>query len=186
MGPLLTSTDVNPSGRRRGRDRDSVQPYMETTMSGFAAKSSRHDRWTSLLACLTCVAYGGIHAAGWNFVFATQVEQLLWRISCPLLIILGALMYSFISALERNSKDNGLLSKLKSTWTLMTVNFRYWDGDTRSAIFHSIALLCFFPYCAARMFVVVEAFISLRHVPEPWVYTKSSSGRTTHLISRYE
>lgn len=32
--------------------------------------------------------------------------------------------------------------------------------------FHLSSILCFIPYCAARAFLVVEAFISLRHVPE--------------------
>lgn len=108
---LLTVTDERPIGRT-GENRYSTQTYLETVISSFAARSSQHDRWTTLLACITCVAYGGIHAVGWDFLFVSRIEQLLWRISCPLLIILGVPMYSFISEVEED-EDQGLLVKLK-------------------------------------------------------------------------
>lgn len=147
-------------------------PYLEMRMSSFAAKSSQHDIWTALMACVTCVAYGGIHAAGWKFAFATQTEQLLWRISCPLLVILGVPMYSFISAIEDDELAPSLYSKIQGIWIHATWilgarrNLTRIYSDFLSALLHLVSIIGFIPYCAARIFLVVEAFISLRHVPE--------------------
>ncbi|KAE9989152.1 hypothetical protein EG328_000084 [Venturia inaequalis] len=139
--------------------------YLETRMSSFAAGSSEHDIWTSLLACTTCIVYGGIHAVGWNFVFATQTEQLLWRISCPLLIVLGVPMYSFIKSVE-GKVVTGFFRKLVRIKRSVFNSLRHGQGNRFLAFSHVVCFLCFLPYCAARIFLVVEAFISLRHVPE--------------------
>jgi len=141
-------------------------PYFEVTINSFAAKSSQRDGWTSLLACLTSVAYGGIHAIGWNFTFATQTEQLLWRVSCPLLAIMGIPMYKFICYIEGQERGS-LVVNIKWAFSWIPDYFSY--GHMFYGIFYVLLCilcsLCFIPYCAARAFLVVEAFISLRHVP---------------------
>jgi len=71
--------------------------YFELVVGDFASGSYERNFLTTILAWLTCFAYGGIHSIGWDFTFATNNEKLLWRISCPLLVILGAPVYEFMT-----------------------------------------------------------------------------------------
>ena len=42
-----------------------------------------------LIGCLSGILFGGVHYLGWNFVFQTHTEQILWRASS--LAVTGAL-----------------------------------------------------------------------------------------------
>ena len=117
----------------------------------------------TILVVLSLV-YGGIHVLAWNFGFASEPEHLLWKFACidtmatvpiALLCMLGV---DFVLELD-----------------IFTRNL-YGDLDTRyevvvRALFCALAVF----YVPSRIYVVVEAFISLRHVPigayaaVPWV-----------------
>ncbi|KAB8360818.1 hypothetical protein FH972_024552 [Carpinus fangiana] len=58
---------------------------------------------------LGAILFGAVHFAAWNFTFPTQVEQLLWRISCILCVALpplGALTYYFTLYFGKLQKKN--------------------------------------------------------------------------------
>lgn len=106
-----------------------------------------------LLVALPLV-YGAIYLATLNFHFPSQVEQLLWKIACIDImgtIPLGVVFFVCI-----------LLIELKLHVSMQTI-----PGILVTPIFIFYAL--------SRIYIVVESFISLRHVPigvyavTPWV-----------------
>ena len=113
-------------------------------------------------------SYGGIHLLAWNFNFPSRIESIIWRTAC--FIIMG----SDFALLARPSWEElnyyirrGVLSRGSRIMALMRV-LRYTLGYGSAGLL----LLC---YAASRVYLVVESFISLRHVPigvyaaVPWV-----------------
>jgi hypothetical protein len=109
-----------------------------------------------LLYCgiiLASATYGGLHATAWNEFFPTWQERLLWRISSVIvattavavvaLFILGSII------MDRTGIFSGPVGK--------SVRHNIVDP-----VFGCLVTLC---YVCSRIFLVVEAFISLREVP---------------------
>lgn len=90
--------------------------------------------------CFVSLAYAGIHAAAWNAHFPSVVEENFWRASvCT--VIFGSIWITSFIYLERG----------RSGITIKIVHLR--------------AFLVFGSYVIARMFLIVEAFISVRALP---------------------
>ena len=97
----------------------------------------------TLLVALPLV-YGGIHLATWNFQFASQTEHLLWKIACVDTMGTIPLSVTFFACWS--------LSEVKMA---SSVQYIPWVLFTPVFIF----------YALSRIYIVVESFISLRHVP---------------------
>lgn len=117
----------------------------------------------TILVVLSLV-YGGIHVLAWNFGFASEPEHLLWKFAC--IDIMATVPIALLCML-----GVGFVVELN----IFTSNL-WGDGDTRyevvvRALFCALAVF----YVPSRIYIVVEAFISLRHVPigayaaVPWV-----------------
>lgn len=98
--------------------------------------------------------YGGVHLAGWNYHFASRSERIMWRIS-------GITVMAFIPSLATLS----FLALVPFLWTVGFV-------EAVETVLVPLGLIfCMF----ARISLVVESFISLRHAPlgvyaaVPWV-----------------
>jgi len=63
------------------------------------ARLVRQRRYFSVL--FVCLAYGGVHAAAWNFEFPSEAEQLLWKIS-SVTIMAGSIAVSYMSVILSN------------------------------------------------------------------------------------
>ena len=138
-----------------------------------------------LVHCLLASFYGGIHLALWSYDFPSRVESLLWRISGVALVLVQALVvpvplfyiakkkYKNYSRRRRQAElpprlpisidwlqkffakfCSGVRSKKEFWWKYL---FRY----GLVCLGGPVALM----YIFARVFIVVESFISLRHVP---------------------
>ena len=83
--------------------------------------------------------FGGIHCAGWFFDFPSSAEAMLWRVSSAVLTVVAFLSPIIIA----------LLAKLS--------DFQEYFAVVVSAI---IILV----YVVSRLLLVVEAFVSLRHL----------------------
>ena len=106
-------------------------------------------------------AYGGIHLSAWNFEFPSRVESILWRTAC--FIIIGS-SFALLAVPSLSALQFYFLNPYRPNMRAMTE----WVGFC----FAGLLFLC---YAASRLYLVVESFLSLRHVPigvyaaVPWV-----------------
>ena len=123
----------------------------------------------TLLVALPLV-YGGIHLTTWNFDFASHVEQMLWKIACIDImgtIPLGVAIFACISPIQNYQYKLTSIEGLpyKATGTALLALIVCWIFLAPMFIFYTLS----------RIYIVVESFISLRHVPIgvyaaiPWV-----------------
>lgn len=117
--------------------------------------------WASggLIAALTiCMFYGAAHATAWDFIFPTDIERLLWRISCVDTIagVFSLLAFFSITVFYHEhghkllltsffARERGLMPLLYRLIILIgVINFPFW--------------------ILSRLYIIVETFISLRRV----------------------
>ena len=117
--------------------------------------------WASggLIAALTiCMFYGAAHATAWTFIFPTDVERLLWRISC-IDTIAGVISLLAVFSVVIFLHEHGHKLLLKSFFTQEPgiISWLY-----RLVIL--IGLLNFPFFILSRLYIIVETFISLRRV----------------------
>ena len=105
----------------------------------------------SIVARLLClpvvgVVFGGIHCVGWFFDFPSSAEAMLWRVSSVVLTgiaFLFPILFTFVAILFGDS--------------IYSTNQRRYFAIT---VFTIILLV----YVVSRLLLLVEAFISLRHL----------------------
>ena len=118
----------------------------------------------SILLVALPLIYGGIHLTTWSFHFASQTENLLWKIAC--IDIMGTMPIGMtfnecISCVRRKAFG----SRSSPIGRFYFVHYTSWIILAPMFIF----------YALSRIYIVVESFISLRHVPIgvyaaiPWV-----------------
>lgn len=142
--------------------RSSNLPYDLVTKFGsiLQAAQSLEEVWSSgpwiieITLILATASYGGIHALVWNYKFGTLAERWLWRGSCILLASTVLIM----SLTRRISR--GILGMLPRD-TFIT-EFLYVCSWTLIGFVLTDILALFM---VARLYIVVESFISLRSVP---------------------
>lgn len=119
------------------------QSKASTRFSKWPSNSSAFGNYTLLGIFVTFLVLGGIHCISWNARFPTFVELWFWRASSLTLLIAPLLMFLTIVFDYVISQSDDDFSD-SSFWTLLTV-------------------FCLF--CVAKVFILVEAFISLRQAP---------------------
>ena len=124
-------------------------------------------------------AYGGIHLSAWNFEFPSRVESIIWRTACFIIIgssfaLLALPSWEALCDYFDYISDGPRPIDWKKRRALKLMGLKFLRALTRTAgyVFGGLLLLC---YAASRIYLVVESFISLRHVPigvyaaVPWV-----------------
>lgn len=164
-GLVLNSEGVVPLNKNSGRSNGSdLEVAMDSLLGGGL---------TTLALTLTLpAAYGGVHLAAWSWIFPTAVESLLWKVSS--LIIAGmtpAIRIAFatgpvLSFVVRNTSSciqrlrkretNGNERRKISSWEL---------PEPIINIVEASSVLLMISCVVARLYIVVESFISLRLVP---------------------
>ncbi|RTE84277.1 hypothetical protein BHE90_001105 [Fusarium euwallaceae] len=122
-----------------------------TTFRGMSAKELNDEldeffSWYGTLlglAVFLSALYGGIHLSAWNWVFPTSWEGLVWKVACFLIAAVLPLYHIF----------NRLRVNL----------FALHDG--METAMHVVLSSTLGIYMLARIYIIFEAFASLRHVP---------------------
>ena len=90
------------------------------------------------------VVFGGIHCAGWFFYFPSSDEAILWRVSSAVLtgiaFLLPLLAVLHVSFRPSNNED---------LWDFVAI---------------AVSTITLLVYVVSRLLLLVEAFISLRHL----------------------
>lgn len=86
--------------------------------------------------------FGGIHCLSWNSTFPTRIEKILWRASSIIMMVSYPLFYSAIELDDYVENYH---------WSLR--------------VFMLLSFLIIPIYLSARLFVIIEAFMSLRSSP---------------------
>lgn len=177
--PLDFIDDLKPSWSLN------VQTFMKMPVGPFERPLPRfgNDRLPHLkgkhkvMLCVATLIYAAIHLVGWNFVFPTRTEQLLWRISSS--FIFGTtLVFWFIET---------ACSWHRSGYWQRSYNHTFRPAQAEAAEETRMARLarktsrtktlpskwefwCIFPlaviYAAARGYQIVEIFVGLRALPQ--------------------
>ena len=117
--------------------------------------------WASggLIAALTvCMFYGAAHTTAWKFAFPTDVERLLWRIACVDTIggVISLLaIFSIVVFLHEHDAKMLLKAFFAREKGIMPLLYRI-------LVVVGIVNVPFF--ILSRFYIIVETFISLRHV----------------------
>ena len=144
------------------------------------------DTWVLLLYLLRSfipltATYGGIHLTAWNFEFPSRIESIIWRSACFIMIGSSFALLAVRSYIELATnivyyasvaQDSTIRSFLIDWGIEQVLELPAFFIEIVSVGFAFLLGLC---YAAARLYLVVESFISLRHVPigvyaaVPWV-----------------
>ncbi|RSL69878.1 hypothetical protein CEP53_002047 [Fusarium sp. AF-6] len=122
-----------------------------TTFRGMSAKELNDEldeffSWYGTLlglAVFLSALYGGIHLSAWNWEFPTSWEGLVWKFACFLIAAVLPLYHIF----------NRLRVKLLAL------------HDGMKTAMHVVLSSTLGIYMLARIYIIFEAFASLRHVP---------------------
>lgn len=133
--------------------------------------------------------YGGLHALCWHAHFPSHFERLLWRMSA--LVIAGSgfavslCMTAWSSLRTKGDGDGSRVERIvKRSRSLLNVfGTEFVDNlEVLVTLFAvPIFLIALALYCAARAFIVVEAFISLRSLPADAYKTPNWTAWLPHL-----
>ena len=99
-----------------------------------------------ILIPIVGVIFGGIHCAGWYFNFPSSDEAILWRVSSAVLtgtaflLPLPAILFEILF---------GDSSQADSLWDILII---------------PVMMIIFLVYVVSRLLLLVESFISLRHL----------------------
>ena len=142
------------------------------------------DPLITLILIISPIVYGGIHLAAWNFRFASNTERLIWKIAC--IVIMATSITSW--AVERSVRPIWHIAGKLQVWVKPMFNrfksvlesrfgfsfkpyFTFW---LQIFIFNqfpiyfaalSLPISALIIYMLSRVYLLVESFISLRHVP---------------------
>ncbi|WXC61412.1 hypothetical protein SNK03_007287 [Fusarium graminearum] len=115
-----------------------------------------------LLAIFLTGVYGGVHMSIWGQVFPSNVEDIMWKVSClilvswlPAIILILLMFVPLLMLLEHwEEKNDGMVRAMLSI-----------TGYVIALLPVVILLTLWLAYISARIFIIVESFLCLRRAP---------------------
>jgi hypothetical protein len=120
----------------------------------YSSQSVAEDAVTFIIMMsVVGIVFGGIHCIGWFFNFPSSDEAMLWRVSSAVLTGIAAL-------------STGILVLIPFLVKIIPDNLWCYDflPSIHPAIFVLSCIIMFLAYVVSRLLLLVEAFISLRHL----------------------
>jgi len=149
-----------------------VSPRMVNYTGRDLNSTSTEQQWVLVLVTfIVCLAYGGVHAAAWNFEFPSELEQLLWRVS-SVTIMAGSFAVSVWSCGLSDAFRPDVTTRSFIMERFRTLKYSRAVGDRKSNKLNFVYAMFIVTFLSipivvcARVAIVIESFISLRHVPE--------------------
>ncbi|KAJ4145385.1 hypothetical protein LMH87_004237 [Akanthomyces muscarius] len=124
-----------------------------------------------IILWLANLFYGAFHAAAWNEHFPSSTEKWLWRASAAYIASCGGFWVVLNSAVSR-------WARLNSFWE------KWMDGEKSllgTMALAAVVVLCGSSFVLARMYVVMEAFLSIRELPASAYQTPQWADVFPHL-----
>ncbi|KAF3931392.1 hypothetical protein ABW19_dt0200926 [Dactylella cylindrospora] len=147
--------------------------YLDNHIKNFAGLSYlghvnvHRDHLKSILA-FTAAAYGGLHIAAWKEHFPTPFERIAWLVSAIFISCSGVIsFFLFLAKQKIPAFDRWVNAFTTSSWYFykrshMAQTNRAYFWQVATALGGGVVIACFM---CARVYLVVEAFVSLRDVP---------------------
>ena len=122
----------------------------------------------SILLVIVVMAYSGLHFIAWDFIFPTQVERIIWRVNCIVMVSTASIF--FASEFYHNELRTGRWLHGNPRLFSMTPPLRRLLSKLEGAKLipsgQNVFILVFaVMYTLARMYIAIECFISLRSLP---------------------
>ncbi|KAK4161497.1 hypothetical protein QBC43DRAFT_323439 [Cladorrhinum sp. PSN259] len=146
--------------------------------------------FSSSLVFIACaVVYGAIHAAAWNQHFHFNIERLLWKVSCIYIPSAGIAVLPLIYVWYLMSRASHKTKLEKETGVdkllLKLLSYLYDNLKGKPDLLFQLLRILIWPlmlaYLLGRIYLVVEAFISLRSVPQSAYQTPDWTEYLPHL-----
>ena len=117
----------------------------------YATEPEKLGEGVARIVCMSVVGvvFGGIHCVGWFFNFPSNAEAILWRVSSAVLTGIAFLFPIFFAFAA-------IISRILS----MSFQLERRLSDLVIGVFSIMLVL----YVVSRLLLLVEAFISLRHL----------------------
>jgi hypothetical protein len=149
------------------------RPFSVKEVQEVLLSSMNHDPLFWLMLIALPIVYGSFHLTAWNFDFPSRVEQIMWRVAC--IIIAGAILGScsmalviiVIISIAFKAVDAVIVRIFRKGWTRKVEGWLV----SRLVLWLVLLLLVLYIlglvalYFGARLFVIVESFISIRRLP---------------------
>jgi len=144
--------------------------------------------------CVATLLFAGIHVAGWNFSFPTQLEQILWRAASLVLFVVTAAFWLLetmaswvrlgrwqrlylrvtdpkkLAEFERARAERVQTMNRRRESTQLPLPWEFWS-------IMPVAVL----YGIARLYLLIEAFLELRSVEQTAFATVNWSAYFPHI-----
>jgi len=157
------------------------------TNAGLLSKSF-YSTWAAI--SFVVGLYGGLHVAAWDAHFPTFIEQVMWQASSILVATSGGL--AFLPIVIDRLPSWGSESYIKRWWKLAgggyTSSVHGFFLTIEVAVCFLVMLVIIAPlivgivaYVPARVFLVVESFVSLRDMPADVYVTPDWTQWIPHL-----
>ncbi|KAK0627965.1 hypothetical protein B0T14DRAFT_475183 [Immersiella caudata] len=135
-----------------------------------------HQNVLPAIFAFTALAYGGLHLSAWNDFYPSQAERYTWIIAALWIACSGGLVWISCS-LGLLTKKLGSVRALQKNGDLVENPWRRWLPMVARWCIYVVGVT----FAVTRVFLVVEAFASLREAPREMYRTPEWSNFLPHL-----